>query len=81
MLHQGVITEQGGKEQRMELGQRIQKTLDRLPAEHRLLLLLVADQELSYDEIAALVGQSVDAVRGKLYRARKNFTSLFEQTA
>lgn len=64
-----------------ELGQRIQKTLDDLSSEYRLLLLLVADEELSYEEIAALVGQSPDAVRGKLYRARKTFAALFEQSA
>ena len=64
-----------------ELGQRIQKTLDQLSDEYRLLLLLVADEELSYDQIAALVGQSADAVRGKLHRARKNFAILFEKTA
>jgi RNA polymerase sigma-70 factor (ECF subfamily) len=64
-----------------ELGERIQKTLDALSDEYRLLLLLVADQELSYEEIAALVGQSADAVRGKLHRARKTFAVLFEKTA
>lgn len=64
-----------------ELGQRIQKTLDRLSEEYRLLLLLVADEELSYEEIGALVGQSTDAVRGKLHRARKTFIAFFEQTA
>ncbi len=32
-------------------------------------------------QIAALVGQSTDAVRGKLHRARKNFAALFAQTA
>ena len=32
---------------------------------NRLLLLLVADAELSYEEVAELVGQSADAVRGK----------------
>jgi len=63
-----------------ELGQRIQQTLDALPDEYRLLLLLVADEELSYDEIAALVGQSTDAVRGKLHRARKAFATHFEKT-
>jgi RNA polymerase sigma-70 factor (ECF subfamily) len=63
-----------------ELGQRIQQTLDVLPDEYRLLLLLVADEELSYDEIAALVGQSTDAVRGKLHRARKAFAMYFEKT-
>ncbi len=64
-----------------ELGQRIQKTLDRLSDEYRLLLLLVADGELSYEQIGTLVGQSTDAVRGKLHRARKTFAALFEQTA
>ena len=64
-----------------ELGQRIQQTLDALSDEYRLLLLLVADEELSYEEIAALVGQSADAVRGKLHRARKAFAALFEKTA
>jgi len=63
-----------------ELGQRIQKTLDTLSDEYRLLLLLVADEELSYEEIAALVGQSADSVRGKLYRARKAFAAHFATT-
>jgi len=64
-----------------ELGQRIQQTLDRLSEEYRLLLLLVADEELSYEQIGVLVGQSTDAVRGKLHRARKTFAALFNQTA
>jgi DNA-directed RNA polymerase specialized sigma24 family protein len=62
-----------------ELGHRIQKTLDGLSGEYRLLLLLVADKELSYDEIGTLVGQSPDAVRGKLHRARKAFAAQFEK--
>jgi len=64
-----------------ELGQRIQKSLDSLSDEYRLLLLLVADEELSYEEIATLVGQTADAVRGKLHRARKAFAAHFEKTA
>ena len=64
-----------------ELGERIQKALDGLPGEYRLLLLLVADQELSYEQVGALTQQSADAVRGKLHRARKAFTALFEKTA
>ena len=63
-----------------ELGQRIQTALDDLPKEYRLLLLLVADQELSYDAVAALTGQTADAVRGKLHRARKAFGALFAKT-
>ena len=63
-----------------ELGERIQKTLDQLSEEYRLLLLLVADEELSYDEVAKLTGQTPDAVRGKLHRARKAFAAYFQKT-
>ncbi len=64
-----------------ELGQRIQRSLDALPEEYRLLLLLVADENLSYHEVAELTGQTADAVRGKLHRARKAFAAFFAQTA
>ncbi len=64
-----------------ELGQRIQKALDGLSDEYRLLLLLVADEQLSYEQVGALTEQSADAVRGKLHRARKAFAALFKQTA
>jgi len=64
-----------------ELGDRIQKTLDNLSEEYCLLLLLVADEELSYDEIAIVTGQTPDAVRGKLHRARKAFTTHFQKTS
>lgn len=63
-----------------ELGQRIQQTLDGLAPEYRLLLLLVADEELSYDQIAGLTSQSTDAVRGKLHRARKAFIAQFKKS-
>lgn len=64
-----------------ELGQRIQKTLDTLPEEYRLLLLLVADENLSYEKIGDLLDQTADAIRGKLYRARKAFVVEFQKTA
>lgn len=63
-----------------ELGQRIQKALDELPSEYRLLLLLVADEQLSYEQVGALTDQTADAVRGKLHRARKAFAVLFQKT-
>ena len=64
-----------------ELGERIQTAIDGLEPEYRLLLLLVADAELSYDEVAALTDQTPGAVRGKLFRARKAFAALFQKTA
>ncbi|MGA1236814.1 MAG: RNA polymerase sigma factor [Limisphaerales bacterium] len=60
-----------------ELGEIIQKSLDALPTEYRLLLLLVADEALSYQDIATVTNQSVDAVRGKLHRARRAFAERF----
>lgn len=63
-----------------ELGERIQRALDALPDEYRLLLLLIADQQLSYEEVGALTEQSADAVRGKLHRARKAFAAIFKKT-
>ncbi len=62
-----------------ELGQRIQRTLDELTDEYRTLLLLVADQELSYEAVAELTHQTTDAVRGKLHRARKAFALAFKK--
>jgi len=64
-----------------ELGERIQKALDGLPPEYRLLLLLIADEQMSYEEVADLTEQSADAVRGKLHRARKAFAAIFKQSA
>ena len=64
-----------------ELGQRIQSTLNALSEEYRTLLLLVADQELSYEQVAELTHQSADAVRGKLHRARKAFGAAFRKRA
>lgn len=64
-----------------ELGERIQTALDHLPREYRELLLLVADQQLSYQEVAHLTDQTADAVRGKLHRARKAFALEFHKTA
>jgi RNA polymerase sigma-70 factor, ECF subfamily len=64
-----------------ELGQRIQQTLEALPEEYRILLLLVADERLSYEEAGQLTSQSADAVRGKLHRARKAFAAHFQRNA
>jgi RNA polymerase sigma-70 factor (ECF subfamily) len=64
-----------------ELGVRIQRALDAIAIDYRLILLLVADDELTYEEVGVLTRQSADAVRGKLYRARKAFALEFQKTA
>jgi RNA polymerase sigma-70 factor (ECF subfamily) len=85
----GLLTEIAGENHdtpirvadRKELGERIVRTLADIPAEYRLLLLLIADQEMTYEQVAELTQQTCDGVRGKLYRARKAFRTAFEQTA
>jgi RNA polymerase sigma-70 factor (ECF subfamily) len=67
--------------EKKELGRRIQTSMDALPPEYREILLLVADEELSYQEVADLTGQTADAVRGKLHRARRAFAAAFARTA
>ncbi len=62
-----------------ELGESIRRTLGDLPEEYRLLLLLVADERLSYEDVADVTGQTADAVRGKLHRARKAFVARFQK--
>ncbi len=64
-----------------ELGQRIQNALDQLTDEYRCLLLLVADQDLSYEQVGEITQQTSDAVRGKLHRARKAFSTAFAKSA
>jgi RNA polymerase sigma-70 factor (ECF subfamily) len=64
-----------------ELGDRIARALETLPEEYRLLLLLVADEELSYEQVGELTDQTTDAVRGKLHRARRAFTAAFTRSA
>ena len=54
-----------------ELGQRIQKTLAALPDEYRLLLLLVADERLSYEEMAAATGERIPTLKMRVHRARE----------
>lgn len=65
--------------EKSELGELIQKTLDMLPEDYKTVLLLFADEQMSYQEIARITNQTPDAVRGKLYRARKLFAFHFKK--
>jgi RNA polymerase sigma-70 factor (ECF subfamily) len=54
----------------------IQQTINRLPENQRLALLLVTYQNLRYDEIAEVLDCSVSAVKSLIHRARQNMKKL-----
>jgi RNA polymerase sigma-70 factor (ECF subfamily) len=48
----------------------VRRAIDRLPDHHRLVLLLRDVEELSNEEVAEVVGESVACVKSRLHRAR-----------
>lgn len=55
-----------------ELAQAIEKALAELPDEQRAAMVLRRYEEMPYEEIAAVLGTSVSAVKSLLFRAREN---------
>ena len=53
-----------------ELGTAIQRATDRLPEDYRQVFLLKDVEELSYEQIAEITGDSVGAIKSRLHRAR-----------
>jgi RNA polymerase sigma-70 factor (ECF subfamily) len=56
---------------RREMVGRVQEALGELPGEYREVVVLRDVEGLDYDEIAALVGASREAVKSRLHRARE----------
>lgn len=61
----------------LEMNQEIELTLSRIKEVYRQLLLLKYELELSYKEIALLLGMKVETVRTYLFRARKEFQQMW----
>lgn len=55
-----------------EREQMIRQQVNNLPENQRLSLVLVTYQELSYQEVSAIIGCSVSAVKSLVHRARQN---------
>jgi RNA polymerase sigma-70 factor (ECF subfamily) len=53
-----------------EARQALEEALDRLPEHYRALLVLRDVEELSNEEVAAILGESVSSVKSRLHRAR-----------
>ncbi|HWU98665.1 MAG TPA: RNA polymerase sigma factor [Oxalicibacterium sp.] len=56
----------------------LESALHALPAEQREILLLVALEEMSYDEVAATLGLPIGTVMSRLSRARQKMRALME---
>jgi RNA polymerase sigma-70 factor (ECF subfamily) len=56
----------------------LQKALERLPEEQRITLILVALEDMTYEEAAAVTGVPVGTVRSRLSRARHALTRMVE---
>lgn len=59
----------------------IQKALDELPDDYRLMIVLADVEELSYKEIADIVGCPIGTVMSRLHRARKQMQTKLVTTA
>jgi len=66
------LTEPEDDAMRSLVTQEIQKALDELSEEHRLMIVLADIEELSYKEIADIVGCPIGTVMSRLHRARKH---------
>ena len=65
----GLLASAGGEE-RAERSDLVARFLSLLPPDQRVLLTLREGQGLTYGELAAVLGCSLDAVKTRLYRAR-----------
>lgn len=66
-----------GQASRIETKVLVEKLLDRLAPELRLTLVLREMEQLSYDEVAEVMGVPVGTVRSRLHTARERFRLLW----
>ncbi len=63
---------------RMELGERLQQALDRLPDEQRVAVVLHDMEGCSYEEMAEIAGVQLGTAKSRLSRARARLRDLLE---
>ncbi len=66
-------------EERILLKQQVDRVLARLPEPLRLVLVLREMHELSYDEVAQVLGIPVGTVRSRLFEARRKFAQIWRE--
>lgn len=72
-------THEKSSDPKAQLSLEIQKVLNQMDPEDRMLILLVDLEENSYAEAAEIVGSTEAAVRSRLHRARKKFAELYSK--
>jgi RNA polymerase sigma-70 factor (ECF subfamily) len=65
------LTDPVGDAQRGLIAEEIRRAFDNLPEDYRLMVMLADVEELSYREIADIVGCPIGTVMSRLHRARK----------
>jgi RNA polymerase sigma-70 factor, ECF subfamily len=65
--------------QSKEIGQAIQKALQKLPTDLRATIVLKEIEELSYEEIAKTLGISMGTVKSRISRAREELRRLLQK--
>ena len=73
-----VVVEPSRDLERADLRQRLQSALAELPPAQRQTFVLHAEAELSYREVAAVLGISIGTVMSRLYYARQKLRALLE---
>ncbi|MFP4270694.1 MAG: RNA polymerase sigma factor [Alphaproteobacteria bacterium] len=73
-------TPEASQETRLE-ALDIVRSLERLPVQQRAVLLLVAVEDLSYDEVAEVLGVPIGTVRSRLSRARESLRAWTDPAA
>jgi RNA polymerase sigma-70 factor (ECF subfamily) len=69
----------GSAMSRAEEERRIQRALNQLSPEHRLVLVLKEMEEMKYEEIAVILQVPVGTVRSRLHRARLELREILER--
>ncbi len=65
--------------EQQELQQALQDAIEQLPEEYRLAIVLREIQDLSYDEIAAILHCSIGTVRSRIFRGRQLLRNMLEE--
>jgi RNA polymerase sigma-70 factor (ECF subfamily) len=72
------LQEPGRELERADLRHKLQEVLQQLPAQQRKTFVLHAEAELSYREVADVLGISIGTVMSRLYYARRKLRALLE---